>query len=159
MSYFIFLKNTNNIEGSLYRIAENQSDLNNLNIIQSEYKIIEESQTNFDNVKYGINNVVKYNNDTIVYGEANINFQDFSKDGVVIKTAKEYLNEYIIYCKNIIKQFTNNNTNHPLFNKWNDYYTQLNNLNLDSIQYPLNTSLEQYFKDQNLPSLNPLQIP
>jgi hypothetical protein len=36
---------------------------------------------------------------------------------------------------------------------------QLNNLNLDSITYPLNKSLEQYFNDLGQPSLNPLQIP
>jgi hypothetical protein len=36
---------------------------------------------------------------------------------------------------------------------------QLNNLNLDSITYPLNKSLEQYFSDLGQTSLNPLQIP
>jgi hypothetical protein len=32
MSFFIFLNNLDNVEGTLYSIAENQSDLNNLNI-------------------------------------------------------------------------------------------------------------------------------
>ena len=41
MSYFIFLKNLDNVSNSLYKIAENQSDLNNINIDQSQYKIIE----------------------------------------------------------------------------------------------------------------------
>jgi hypothetical protein len=159
MSYFIFLKNTNNNEGSLYRIAENQSDLNNLNIIQSDYKIIEDSQINFDAVKYGTKNIISFNSDTITYEDIVTVFSDGVKDGVVVKSAKEYLNDYILNCKNIINQFLKNNQNHQLFNRWNDYYNQLNNLNLNSIQYPLNTSLEQYFKDQNLPSLNPLQIP
>jgi hypothetical protein len=39
MSYFIFVKDLNNVEGTIYRIAENQDDLNNLNITQSIYKI------------------------------------------------------------------------------------------------------------------------
>ena len=86
-------------------------------------------------------------------------FDDFLKDGVLVKSAKEYLNDYILNCKSKINQFLKNNQNHPLFNRWNDYYNQLDSLNLDSIQYPLNTSLEQYFKDQNLTSLNPLQLP
>ena len=51
MVYFIFGKNLDNIEGTIYRIAENQSDLNNLNILQSDYKIIEDSQSNFNLVK------------------------------------------------------------------------------------------------------------
>jgi hypothetical protein len=55
--------------------------------------------------------------------------------------------------------FTNNNPNHSLLNRWNDYYNQVNSLNLDSITYPLNKSLEQYFKDQNQISLNTLQLP
>jgi len=48
MSYFIFLKNSDNIEGTIYKIAENQSDLNNINITQSDYKIIQDSQENFN---------------------------------------------------------------------------------------------------------------
>ena len=63
------------------------------------------------------------------------------------------------YIRKMRKEFLKNNKNHQLFNRWNNYYTQLNNLDLNSIEYPLNKSLEQYFKDQNLPSLNPLQIP
>ena len=46
MAYFIFTKNLDDVEGTLYRIAENQSDLNNLNIIQSNYKIIEVNEDN-----------------------------------------------------------------------------------------------------------------
>jgi hypothetical protein len=58
-----------------------------------------------------------------------------------------------------IKDFIDNNPSNPLFNKCNDYFTQLNNLNLNSISYPLNKSLEQYFNDLGQPSLNSLQIP
>jgi len=67
MSYFIFLKNLDNIGGTIYKIAENQSDLNNLNINQPDYKIIEDSQSNFDLVKYGQKFVEKYNNNLITY--------------------------------------------------------------------------------------------
>jgi hypothetical protein len=40
-----------------------------------------------------------------------------------------------------------------------NYYTQLNNLNLDNITYPLNKSLEQYLSDLGQPSYNILQLP
>jgi hypothetical protein len=159
MSYFIFSKNSDNVTGTIYRIAENASDLNNLNINQTDYKIIEDSQINFDAVKYGTKNIVKYNNNVITYEDKSIIFDDNIKDGVLVRYGKQYLNEYISNYKTYIKQFTNNNINHSLYNRWNNYYNQLDSLNLDSIQYPLNTSLEQYFKDQNLPSLHPLQIP
>jgi hypothetical protein len=148
MAYFIFSKNLNDVPGTLYAIAENESDLNNLNINKPDYKIIEDNQINFDNVKYGLKIVEKYNNDSIIYIDKIISFKD-----------KNQLSIYVVYFKNIIKQFTENNTNHPLYNLWNNYFSQLNNLNLDNITYPLNKSLEQYFKDINQPSLHPLQIP
>jgi hypothetical protein len=148
MSYFIFLKDSDNVEGTLYRIAENQSDLNNLNILQSSYKIIEESKSNFDLVKFGNKVVIKYNNNAITFIDKSNSFIN-----------KEHLKNYIDILKNQIKTFTDNNPNHPLFSLWNNYYTQLNNLNLDNITYPLNKSLEQYFNDLGQTSLNPLQLP
>jgi hypothetical protein len=46
-----------------------------------------------------------------------------------------------------------------LYSKWKNYYDQLSSLDLNTIQYPLNKSLEQYFKDLGQPSLNILQLP
>jgi len=148
MSYFIFLKNLDNIGGTIYKIAENQSDLNNLNINQPDYKIIEDSQSNFDLVKFGQKFVEKYNNNLITY----INQTFLYKNG-------DELQNYINNFKQQIKQFTNNNPNHPLLNQWNNYYNQLNNLNLDNVTYPLSKSLEQYFNDLGQPSYNILQLP
>jgi mRNA-degrading endonuclease YafQ of YafQ-DinJ toxin-antitoxin module len=148
MSYFIFLKNMDNIEASIYKIAENQNDLNNLNIIDLDYKIIEDSQDNFNLVKYGTKILLKYNNNDITY-----------VDGTTKFATKEELQSYVNNFINEIKQFTNNNPNHPLFSRWNDYKNQLSSLNLDSITYPMNISLEQYFNASGQPSLNPLQIP
>jgi hypothetical protein len=148
MSFFIFLKNLDNSNGTIYRIAENQSDLNYINIIQTDYKIIEDSQSNFNLVKYKNKLPEKYNSNNIVY-----------IDQTIVFTIKEELQGYVTNFKNQIKQFTDNNPNHPLFSLWNNYYTQLNNLNLDNITYPLNKSLEQYFNDLGQTSLNPLQLP
>jgi hypothetical protein len=148
MSYFIFLKNLDNVEGTIYRIAENQSDLNYLNIIQSDYKIIEDSQSNFNLVKLGTKFPIKYNNNIITY-----------TDQIYSYTGKKELQAYVDICKSLIKQFTDNNPNHPLFSLWNNYYNQLNNLNLDNINYPLTMSLEQYFNDLGQPASNILQIP
>jgi hypothetical protein len=148
MSFFIFLKNMDNIDATLCKVAENQSDLNNLNISQTDYKIIEDSQFNFNLIKFGNKNPIKYNSNTITYIDQTISF-----------ITKESLSIYVNQFKNTIKKFTDNNPNHPLFNTWNNYYSQLNNLNLDSITYPLNKSLEQYFNDLGQPSLHVLQLP
>jgi hypothetical protein len=148
MAYFIFAKDSDNIDNTLYRIAENQSDLNNLNIEQSIYKIIEESQSNFDLVKYGTKIAKKYNNNVITYVDFSYNFLD-----------KNQLNSYVQNVIPVIKEFLDKNKEHPLFNLWNNYCNQLKLLNLNNIIYPLNKSLEQYFKDQGQTSLNSLQLP
>jgi len=148
MSYFIFLKDLDNVEGSLYRIAENQFDLDNLNIIKTDYKILEDSQANFDLVKYR-NKSVFYNNNSLIF-----------KDHQIIPIRiKIHLELYISQILHSIRNFLEINSNHILYNRWNDYYNQLNSLNLDSIPFPLNISLEQYLKNQNQTSLNTLQIP
>jgi hypothetical protein len=150
MAYFIFSNNFDNQEGFLYKIAENEFNLNNLNIDKSNYKIIEDSQSNFNLVKFGNKIPSKYNNNnnTITY-----------VDNVTSFINKQELQEYINNFKKQINQFLKNNLNHPLYNQWNDYYNQLNNLDLNSIIYPLNKSLEQYFNDLGQLSLNHLQLP
>lgn len=148
MAYFIFQKNLDNVEGTLYRIAENQSDFNNLNIIDSDYKIIQDSQENFNDVKLNIKKVIKYNGNTIIFSQ---NFPSFEK-----KLVMQY---YIEECKFQVKRFLDNNPNHVYFNLWNNYYTQLTSFDLDSINYPFEKSLEQHFNDLGQPSYNILQLP
>jgi hypothetical protein len=149
MSFFIFTKNFDNISGSfLYRIAENQDDLNNLNINQSEYKIIEDSQENFNAVKYGTKIINKYNNNEIFYNNQTPKFLN-----------KEKLQEHIYGLCIPINDFLYSNKNHSQYNQWNNYKNQLTSLNLNSIEYPLNKSLEQYFNDLGQPSYNILQLP
>ena len=149
MAYFIFNKNSEGLEGHLYRIAENESDLNNLNIDKSNYTIIKDDIVNFEDIRLDNIFVVKHINNSIVYNT-------YGKPGY--KTA-ELLQSRIDSIKLIVKIFLDNNPNHALFDRWNNYYNQLNDLNLDNITFPLTTSLEQYFKEQNQPSLHPLQIP
>ena len=114
--------------------------------VKEDYKIIESNQSDFDNVKYGTKSAISYNNNTITFIDLVTAFPD--KIGL-----RNYINAFI---KNI-KNFTDQNPNHPLFNRWNDYYNQLNNIDLINIS--LNQSLEQSFKDLGQTSLNPLQLP
>jgi len=147
MAFFIFSKEQNNKLGTLYRIAENENDLNNLNIIKSDYFIKEISQNDFDNVRLVSKNCLGYNNETVIYEDATNLYSKtiFQKD--------------VGYFKQFILDFLNNNKKHPDFNKWNSYLTQLNDINFDSIQFPLSKSIPQYFQDLGLISLNNLQLP
>jgi hypothetical protein len=149
MAYFIFTKDSENSTGTIHRIAENEFDLNNLTIDKNNYTIIQDNAVNFEDIKLNKKHIDKYNNNSIVYvvnGEPS-----FSNSTDLIN--------YINKLKLNIKYFTDNNSNHPLFNRWSNYYNQLNNLNVESITYPLNKSLEQYFNDLGQPSYHILQLP
>jgi hypothetical protein len=148
MPYFILLKVSDGGAGSLYRIAENESDLNNLNLIKSDYIILEDSQVNFENFKYRNKSILNFDNNNINYTNFNVRFENKNK-----------LINYIESIKPLINDFLENNKNHPLYNRWKQYDDQLKNLNLDNIVFPLEKSLEQYFKDLGQPSYNIIQIP
>ena len=63
MAYFIFQKNSPNIEGTIHRVAENDLDLNNININKNDYKIIKDDNVNFDDIKSNKICIVKYDNE------------------------------------------------------------------------------------------------
>jgi hypothetical protein len=147
MPYLIFLKNSDNLDGTLFKIAENDTDLNNLCNVNL-YKVISVAENEFNQVKYGTKDPIKYLNDQITYLDIPTTFSN-----------KERLNNYITSFKNQLNTSISNYPNHPSVNFWNTYLNQLNNLNLDTIAYPLNKSLEQYFNDLGQPSLNILQLP
>ena len=154
MSYFIFTKNLDNLQGSLYKIAENLNDLNNLNLNKLEYTILEDALENFNFVRLSLKIVENVNGQVINYFDLRLQGQDtiFFKDSVTLENC-------INNIKNQIEPFLKNNSNHPDFQKWNNYYNQLSNLDVLTIQYPLKQTLEQYFQNLGQLSLNILQIP
>ena len=154
MAYFVFTKNLDNVSGVLYKIAENLNDLNNVNIVKSAYNIIEDTQENFNYVKLSLKIVNDYNNQTINY----IDLREQGQDTIFFKDSIS-LQNYVDQVKKDIEPFLKNNLNHPYFQKWYDYYVQLSNLNVSTIQYPLKQTLEQYFQNLGQLSLNILQIP
>lgn len=147
MAYLICALDSDNKENSLYRIAENDSYLNNLNIDTVNYKIINISSDDFNEIKLNTKAFLKYNNNDVFYVNINNNF------------TKVTLSFHIEQIKKAIKDFLDNNKSHIYFNQWNSYYNQLSNLDLNSISFPLEKSLEKYFNDLGQPSFNPLQLP
>lgn len=148
MAYLIFVKDSVNLN-ALYRIAENESDLNNLNIEKDNYKIIEIDETKFNLIKNMQESAISYNE----------NNQISFTENTVIFINEEELKQYIESFKIKIKEFFLHSPDHSLKNKWNNYLNQLEALNTLSITYPLNKSLEQYFNDLGQLLLNPLQLP
>lgn len=142
MAYFIFSKNN-----QIYRIAENQNDLNNFNLHQSDYNIIEDSQENFNSVKFGTKVITGVTNGVINYLDTPVYY-----DKNLFSLYKENLKDNIIL-------FLKNNPNHPSFTIFNNYLNQIKNLNINDLTFPMRISLEQYFQNLGQPSFNPLQIP
>jgi hypothetical protein len=148
MAFFIFIKDQENVVGTFYKAAETQFELDNFNIIPSSYKIIQDSDINFNFFKLSQKIPTSYSKDIITYIDLNYQFEK-----------QENLDKYINNFKLKIKDFLNNNPENPLFNKWNDYLTELNNIDTSTISYPLNMSFEQYLNNQGKLALNPLQVP
>ena len=149
MPYFVFNKNQEDIQSTFYRMAENESDFNNLNIKPLDYKIIQDSIENFNDVKFEIKFPLSYSINNV------INYIDL--EPLIIN--KENLEKIVNNFKQQINLFLKNNTNHPLFDRWNGYYNQLNSLDLETINYPLTMSLEQYFNNLGQSSYSILQLP
>jgi hypothetical protein len=150
MAVFLFSKDSQ--ENSLYRVADNIEEVNYYNVNLSSYTIItENNSTNYLNFILGITSAIGYNNNIITY----IN-NDFTKP---VYENKIDLDNYIKFYSDLIKTFLKNNPNNPLFTKWNNYNNQLLSFNTNSLTYPFFNTLEQNFYNNNLPILNPLQLP
>jgi len=152
MAYFIFNQNLPNVIGTLYRIAFNDIDLSNLNIDKSSYNIITDTEINFSYVQLGTQNVVSYNSTNV------ITYSQVATGNVYFKSS-DNLNNYIQNYYKSINLFIDNNPSNPWLSTWVSYNTQLLNTNVTAMTYPMTISLEQYYKNNNLPVLNPLQLP
>jgi len=75
MAYFIFSKNLPNIRGTLYKITENISDLDNIIKNKEVYNIVETTQSNFDSLKFGTKIVISYDTNN------NLIFEDIGDHG------------------------------------------------------------------------------
>ena len=152
MAYFIFTPNQPDTTGVLYRIASNDLYLNNLNINKSLYNIITDTDANFEDVQLGKKNIISYtSNNTINYEQ--------NPSGLVCYKTSDELKNYIKSYSDLIDGFITNNPSNPLLSIWVSYKTQLLNTDIKTMIYPMTINLEQYYKNNNLTVLNPLQLP
>ena len=149
MAFFIFSK-LENMTGTLYKIAKTQSDLDNLNITNSVYKILTDSDSNFNAVNLGTKIATSWTGNTINYRD--LEYIDFG--------SKEIMQKNIDNRIKLIDAFLLNNQNHVEFQKWNDYKALLQGLNLDSIVFPYeNNTIEMYIQSLSLTPISTLQLP
>jgi hypothetical protein len=147
MAYFLF-QNIENLTGTFFKCVETQSELNNLNIIQSQFKIIEDTKQKFDDVILGNIKPISFTGNSINYENTNIVFDSANN-------LRGYI-ESQIHC---IDAFLRNNKDHVDFNKWLSFKEQLRSTNIYSITYPLQNSLEKYYLETGKTVLSTLQMP
>jgi hypothetical protein len=152
MAYFIFQPNQFNVSGSLYKIAANDNDLSNQNIDKNSYNIITDTDANFTSVQLQTQNVISYSSTNVITYEQTPSGNFFFNNS---NTLNNYIKNYLEQINNFIQ----NNPSNPWLSTWVSYNTQLLNTNVTAMTYPMTISLEQYYKNNNLPVLNPLQLP
>ena len=79
MAIFIFDKNTNGVNHSLYRMAASQSDFdNNKSLMDEDYDIVTVSDDDFNNVKRGIKEVASRTDNTVSYKDCSFLYNEGS---------------------------------------------------------------------------------
>jgi hypothetical protein len=149
MAFTICLKNFDGQQGSLVKIAADQTELDTLNISKDSLKIINILETDFNNLNNGIKIFVSYSGDTVTYIDKSENF-----------TSVENVNFYVNDITKKINFFLENNPNHSSFNTWKNYKNQINNFTFDSLEYPMNnTSFEQILLNNGITPIHILRLP
>lgn len=183
MAKVLFLKDSENAVGSVFRIAANDAEVANLNIVDTSlYTIKDISDADFNAVRLNEKEIVSYSGDTINTSSLDINFfyqSDLQrKIDVTVSLLDKALTDY---------------PSNPNASKWTAYKNAITGINVSSLitdatsentgetidgydreladagKYhyppvggnPLNMSLEKYVEDNisGVSAIHPLQLP
>jgi|TARA_B110000285_G_C14761751_1_gene439868 hypothetical protein len=148
MAYLIFNKDLDNVSGTLCAIAANNTDLNNLNIDLDTIKKITIDDSVFSQVQLSESFPESYDGETVIYAVVSHSYEN-----------QEIFQTDINNRISLINRFLKFNGDHPDYTKWNNFKTQLENLDIKGLTYPYEKSLEKHLLDNSLTFLNPLQLP
>ena len=145
MAYLI----VNDLEG-LYKIAENDTDLNSLNVCFPPYTTIDISDSDFLKIKQDLVDV------NISNGSATFTDRDFTPYLIEV-------NEVLLpHHKNIIescKIFLDKNPSNAFYTKCQNYYNYLKTLDYSSLPSSIDKTWEHYCQENSIAYIHPLQIP
>ena len=145
MAYFIFNNNS-----ELYRIAENDSEKNNLNINDDSLVITKTvNDEDFNKVKSNMCNVT--------LNEGNVTLTEINYGGNVYNSSEILFSEISNRLK-AFKDILKRNSNHPRVTDINNYITVLENFNVSTLTFPLDKTWEKYCEDNSITYINPLQV-
>ena len=144
MAYLIFSK----VDSSLFKIAANDTDKNNLNIIDDQWTIKDATDSEFNSVR-NEEKIPELSGDTVTFTDLDTSYTNAVE-------LQAWITNVIQLCDDFISADNKNNPNYDAINTYNQY---LKSFDTTSITYPLNISWEQYCADNGTVYFNTLQLP
>ena len=138
-----------NDQNCVYKIAENDTDKNNLNCTFPPYTTIDISDVDFLKVKQNLVDI------SISDGSATFTDRIDPDISITEEGVKDQHKNLIKY----IEQFLRHNSSNPFYTPCQNYCNYLETLDYSSITFPLNKTWEQYCEDNSIAYFHPLQIP
>jgi len=130
------------------RICDDETDMNQSNLLLSTYKIFDISDSDLVALKTGSKIVASHDGSTVTYEDA----------AAMVFADEAQLQAYIANFISKIDAFLENNAGHAQYDKWNNYKTQLNNFDTSALSYPFSKTLEKHFSDNSQTFYLPGQV-
>lgn len=148
MAYFIF---TGTGSGTLYKIAENDSDKNGLHFSESNSIIKDVSDSDFLKIK-SQKAAVSLDGDNVV-------IQDQSPENPHFEEAsslQNIINEHVRICNQFIEDGKNQDS--VFLSRVTNYKNMCESFDTSTVSFPLNKSWETYLSDNSIDFISPLQF-
>ena len=144
MPKLIFVKNNDITKGNLFKIAKDQSHIdNNSDWNQEDYNIVDISQSDFDGVRLETKHVI--------FDGTNVTYEDNPQDEYDQDHASN--KEHIV---TILNNWLEVNSSKPFASNVTSYRDYL--VSLDASTVPVREGLEQWINDQGQEVIHPLEL-
>ena len=144
MPKLIFVKNNDITKGNLFKIAKDQSHIdNNADWNQEDYNIVDISQSDFDDVRLETKHVI--------FDGTNVTYEDNPQDEYDQDHASN--KEHIV---TILNYWLEVNSSKPFASNVTSYRDYL--VSLDASTVPVREGLEKWINDQGQEVIHPLEL-
>ena len=160
MAYLLFNKDQENVLSTFQKLIANDTELANVQPPQAEYKIIDCSDDDFNAVKFREKWPTHYSGDTCYFETIDLDYPEKSDPSITtVGYDQETMQSQLDESKSIISKWLHQHGEHPDYDKWNNYYNELNSLDISGWSYPTLKALEKELSDRGQTSLSYLQLP
>tara|TARA_R100001086_G_scaffold191162_2_gene108469 strand:- start:1324 stop:1803 length:480 start_codon:yes stop_codon:yes gene_type:complete len=159
MAYLLFNKDQENVTSTFQKLIANDTELANVQPKQEAYKVITCSDDDYNAVKYREKWPSHYTGDTVTFETIDLDYPDKEDPSVPAGYDQVTMQDQLDQSKSAISKWVGSHGSHPDFDKWNNYLTELNSLDISSWTYPTLKSLEKELNDRGQTSLSYWQLP